>query len=65
MKNSFLKEDDINLIKEFLFTKIKSPFRDIKHEIKKGESIGKILKKYDVENSQIQEVINQYKIYRK
>ena len=65
VKTSFLKEEDINLIKEFLFTKIKSPFQDIKHEIKKGESIGKILKKYDVKNSQIQEVINQYKIYAK
>jgi murein DD-endopeptidase MepM/ murein hydrolase activator NlpD len=65
VKTSFLKEEDINLIKEFLFTKIKSPFKDIKHEIKKGESIGKILKKYDVKNSQIQEVINQYKIYAK
>ena len=62
-KTSFLREEDLNVIKNFLFKQIKSPFKDIAHEIKKGESIGKILGKYNIENSQIQEVISQYKVY--
>mgnify|MGYP006089826373 CR=1 FL=1 len=62
-KTSFLREEDLNVIKNFLFKQIKSPFKDIAHEIKKGESIGKILRKYNIENSQIQEVISQYKVY--
>ena len=62
-KTSFLREEDLNIIKNFLFKQIKSPFKDIAHEIKKGESIGKILRKYNIENSQIQEVISQYKVY--
>ena len=55
----------MNIIRDFLFKQIKSPFKNIKHEIKKGDSIGKILRNYNVENSQIQEVIDQYKVYGK
>ena len=64
-KISFLKEEELNVIRDFLFKQIKSPFKNIKHEIKKGDSIGKILRNYNVENSQIQEVIDQYKVYGK
>ena len=64
-KIPFSRETELNLIRDFLFKQIKSPFEDIKHGIKKGDSIGKILKKYNVENAQIQEVIKQYKIYGK
>ena len=64
-KISFLKEEELNVIRDFFFKQIKSPFKNIKHEIKKGDSIGKILRNYNVENSQIQEVIDQYKVYGK
>ena len=64
-KTSFLREEELNIIRDFLFKQIKSPFKNIKHEIKKGDSIGKILRNYNVENSQIQEVIDQYKVYGK
>ena len=64
-KTSFLREEELNIIRDFLFKQIKSPFKNIKHEIKKGDSIGKILRNYNVENSQIQEVIEQYKVYGK
>ena len=64
-KISFLKEEELNVIRDFLFKQIKSPFKNIKHEIKKGDSIGKILRNYNVESSQIQEVIDQYKVYGK
>ena len=56
---------DLTTIKEFFFKKIKSPFINIAHEIKPGDTIGKILKKQKVKNNQIQNVINEYKKYGK
>ena len=50
-------------VKEFLLTLIKSPFTNINYEIKSGDSIQKILKKFKVQNNEIQIVINQYKKY--
>ena len=52
---------DIKSLKEFFFNKINSPFINIVYEIKNGDTIQKILQKYEVENNQIQKVIVQYK----
>ena len=46
-----------------MLTLIKSPFININYEIKSGDSIQKILKKFKVHNNEIQAVINQYKKY--
>jgi len=54
---------DFEPIKDFILKKIKSPFININHEIKKGESIQSILKGYKIPNSEIQNVIIQYKKY--
>ena len=54
---------DLTIFKEYLFNQIKSPFININYEIKKGDTIQKILKKYKVKNNEIQNVINQYKKY--
>ena len=54
---------DLKTLKEFLLDQIKSPFININYEIKKGDTIQKILKKYKVPNNEIQTVINQYKKY--
>ncbi len=54
---------DIKLFKEFLLDQIKSPFININYEIKKGDTIQKILKKYKVQDIEIQEAINKYKKY--
>ena len=54
---------DLKIFKEFLLNQIKSPFSNINYEIKKGDTIQKILKKYKVQNNEIQTVINQYKKY--
>ena len=54
---------DLKTLKEFLLDQIKSPFININYEIKKGDTIQKILKKYKVSNNEIQTVINQYKKY--
>jgi len=52
---------DLKTFKEFLFRQIKSPFINEKYEIKKGDTIQKILKNFKVQNNDIQTVINQYK----
>ena len=54
---------DLKTFKEFLFNKIKSPFTNLDYKIKKGDTIQKILKKFKVQNNEIQNVINQYKKY--
>ena len=57
------ERNDLNIIKDFLISKIKSPFININYEIKKGDTIQKILKKYKVKNRDIQTVVTQYKKY--
>lgn len=54
---------DLKIIKAFLLNQIKSPYTNINYEIKKGDTIQKILKKYKVQNNEIQTIINQYKKY--
>tara|TARA_B100000029_G_scaffold151244_1_gene146363 strand:+ start:353 stop:1663 length:1311 start_codon:yes stop_codon:yes gene_type:complete len=56
---------DIKTFKEFLLNQIKSPFSNISYEIKKGDTIQKILKKYKVKDSEIGKIISQYKKYGK
>ena len=57
------KVADLKTFKEFLLNQIKSPFINLNYEIKKGDTIQKILKKYKVKNNDIQITINQYKKY--
>ena len=58
-----IQYSDFEPIKDFVLKKIKSPFINFNHEIKKGESIQSILKKYKIPNNEIQNVIIQYKKY--
>ncbi len=62
---SFDEIDDLKKIKEFLLSQIKSPFTNVDYEIKNGDTIQKILKKYNVQNNDIQKTINQYNKYGK
>jgi len=64
IKNSILSSD-LKTFKEFLLKQIKSPFINVNYEIKKGDTIGKILAKYNVQNNEIQKTINEYKKYGK
>ena len=61
--DSFLNTKELDIIKEFFLKKINSPFFNINYEIKNGDSIQKILKKFKIPNNQIQNVIEQYKKY--
>jgi len=58
-----IEKTDFDSFKKFLLNQIKSPYKNVNYEIKKGDTIQKILKKYKVENNQIQTAINQYKKY--
>ena len=62
-KNTFNQDEGVQKIKEFLLKKIKSPFVNVNYEVKSGDTIQKILKKFDIENKEIYEVIKQYKKY--
>ena len=62
LNNTYVNEDLFN-IKKFLLNQIKSPFTNLNYEIKKGDTIQKILKKYKARNNEIQTVINKYKKY--
>ena len=57
---SYIENKEIDLIKEFLFNKIKSPFKNIDYEIKSGDSIQKILSSYKIPPREIQKIINAY-----
>lgn len=54
---------DFKTFKEFILNQIKSPYKNVNYEIKKGDTIQKILKKYKAQNNEIQTIINQYKKY--
>jgi murein DD-endopeptidase MepM/ murein hydrolase activator NlpD len=54
---------DINTFKKYIFNQIISPFVNINYEIKKGDTIQNILKRNNVNNTETQTVINQYKKY--
>ena len=57
------RESDIKIIKDFFFSKINSPFLYKNYEVKKGDTVQKILKSYKIKNNEIQNIINQYKKY--
>ena len=57
------QSDELSLFKDFLLSKIKSPFNDINHNIKSGDSIQKILKSYKIKNNEITNIIKEYKKY--
>ena len=60
-KDAFSQKKELAQIKEFLFKKIKSPFINVNYEIKSGDNIQKILKKFNIKNDEIQKIIEQYK----
>jgi len=61
--NTFNQVEEVKKIKDFLLKKIKSPFVNVNYEVKSGDNIQKILKKFKVENKEIYEAIKQYKKY--
>ena len=60
---SSYESPDLKTFNKFILNLIRSPFINLNYEIKKGDTIQKILKKYKVKNREIQTVIDQYKKY--
>jgi len=60
---SSYESPDLKTFNKFILDLIRSPFINLNYEIKKGDTIQKILKKYKVKNREIQTVIDQYKKY--
>ena len=61
--NNLDKSAELKILKKFLFDQIKSPFTYINYEIKRGDTIQKILKKQKIHDKEIQKIISQYKKY--
>jgi len=58
-----LHNTDLNAVKEFLISKIRSPFLNVNYIVKSGDSIQSILKKFRVDRNEIQNLIREYKKY--
>ncbi len=61
--NNYKNSSDLLTFKKFLLKQIKSPYNNLNYEVKNGDTIQKILKKFKVNNNEIQLVINHYKKY--
>ena len=61
-RNSY-EDSDLKTLKKFILDQIKSPFINIDYEIKRGDTIQKILRQYKIRNNEIQTIIKQYKKY--
>jgi len=57
------ENQDFQTLKKYLLDQIRSPYINLNYEIKKGDSVQKILNKYKLNASEIQTVINQFKKY--
>ncbi len=54
---------DLETLKKLLLSKIQSPFHNVTVKLNSGDSIQKILKKFNVKNHEIDIIISQYKKY--
>ena len=62
-KRSSIKIEDFTVVKDFFLSKIRSPYSNINYIIKSGDSIQKILKELNLKNTEIQQIIKEYKKY--
>jgi murein DD-endopeptidase MepM/ murein hydrolase activator NlpD len=65
IKNSIEDNVDLKRFRKFILNQIISPFINVNYKIKNGDTIQKILKKYNIKNNDIQIVINEYKKFGK
>ena len=64
-KNLTFRTEELDAIKKFLLSKIRSPFINKDYTIKSGDTIQKILKEFKIKNKEIGNIINQYGKYAK
>ena len=63
INNSAYQSSDFKTFKEFILDQLKSPYKNVNYEIKKGDTIQKILQKYNIQNREIQSIIVEFKKY--
>jgi len=54
--NSFLNSNEFNNIKEYIFYNLNSPYREYSYIVQNNDTIEKILKKYNVDNEDINNI---------
>ncbi len=62
---SLNNSSELKIFKEFVLNQIKSPFINVAYEIKKGDTLQKILNKYQINQYEIDKIIVQYKKHGK
>ena len=54
--NSFLESGEFNNIKEYIFENLNSPYREYNYIVENNDTLEKILKKYNIGNSEINKI---------
>ena len=54
--NLVTNSNEFSKLTEYFISKINSPYKEIKYQIKNNDSIGKILKKYSIKDIEINEI---------
>jgi len=57
--NSFLKSNEFNNIKEFIFENIKSPYKEYSYTVESNDTLEKVLKKYNIDSADINNLISE------
>jgi len=57
--NSFLKSEEFNNIKEFVFENIKSPYEEYNHTVQNNDTLEKILKNYNISKTETNNLIKE------
>jgi murein DD-endopeptidase MepM/ murein hydrolase activator NlpD len=56
--NSFLKSNEFSNIKEFVFKNVKSPYKEYNYTVENNDTLEKVLKRYDIDNTEINNLIS-------
>ena len=54
--NSFLKSNEFNNVKNFISENIKSPYKEYNYIVQNNDTLEKILKKYNIDNTEINKI---------
>ena len=57
--NSFLETNEFNNIKKYFLENLNSPYREYSYIVENNDTIEKVLKKYNIENSEINKIASQ------
>ena len=57
--NFFLESEEFNNVKDFFFENISSPYKEFNHVVENNDTLEKILKKYKINNAEINNLISE------